>query len=78
MKYVRVIRLHICRVEKFTVLNNEVIIWGYNPGVVRVIDAELSELWGYKVITPGLSELLMLSYRNYGVITPGVVGVTGL
>ena len=50
MKYVRVIRLHICRVEKFTVLNNEVITWGYNPGVVRVIDAELSELWGYKVI----------------------------
>ena len=37
-------------VEKFTVLNNEVITWGYNPGVVGVIDAELSELWGYKVI----------------------------
>ena len=50
MKYVRVIRLHICRVEKFTVLNNEVITWGYNPGVVGVIDVELSELWGYKVI----------------------------
>ena len=53
MKYVRVIRLHICRVEKFTVLNNEVITWGYNPGVVGVIDTELSELlelWGYKVI----------------------------
>ena len=45
MKYVRVIRFHICRVEKFTVLNNEVITWGYNPGVVGVIDAELSELW---------------------------------
>ena len=46
-KYVRVIRLHICRVEKFTVLNYEVITWGYNPGVVGVIDAEL---WGYKFI----------------------------
>ena len=50
MKYVRVTRLHICRVEKFTVLNYEVITWGYNPRVVRVIDAELSELSGYKVI----------------------------
>ena len=76
MKYFRVIRLHICRVEKFTVLNNEVITWGYkviprldgvitlqpwgyNPGVFRVIDAELSELWGYKVIP-----------RVDGVITP--------
>ena len=44
MKYVRVIRLHICRVEQFTVLNYEVINWSYNPGVVGVIDAELSEL----------------------------------
>ena len=31
-------------------LNNEVITRGYNSGVVGVIDAELSELWGYKVI----------------------------
>ena len=56
-------------------LNHEVITRGYNPGVVGVIDAELSELWGYKVIlrvdgvitlypaTPGLSELLTRSYN---------------
>ena len=31
MKYVRVIRLHICRVEKFTVLNNEAITWVITP-----------------------------------------------
>ena len=57
MKYVRVIRLHICRVEKFTLLNNEVITWGYNPGVVGVIDAELSELWGYNPGVVGVTGL---------------------
>ena len=67
--------------EKFTVLNNEVITRGYNPGVVGVIDAELSELWGYKVIlrvdgvynpvTPGLSELLTRSYNPVTATTPG-------
>ena len=61
-----------------------------------MIDAELLELWGYKVIpqggwsyreyrviTPGLSELLTRSYRSYGVIrsyprVDGVIGNTGL
>ena len=31
-------------------LSDEVITRGYNPGIVGVIDVELSELWGYKVI----------------------------
>ena len=57
---------------------------------------ELLELWGYKVIpqggwsyreyrviTPGLSELLTRSYQSYGVIrsyprVDGVIGNTGL
>ena len=57
---------------------------------------ELLELWSYKVIpqggwsyreyrviTPRLSELLMRSYRSYGVIrsyprVDGVIGNTGL
>ena len=33
-----------------SLISDEVITWDYNPGVVGVIDAELSELWGYKVI----------------------------
>ena len=77
-----------------SLISDEVITWGYNPGVIRVIDAELSELWGYKVIprvdgvitlnpnnprviTPGLSELLMRSYWNYAVITPGLLELQG-
>ena len=59
--------MHICGVEKFNVLNDEVITWGYTPRVIGVIDAELSELWGYKVIPQG-----RWSYRNYWVITPGL------
>ena len=48
---------------------------------------ELLELWGYKVIpqggwsyreyrviTPGLSELLMRSYQSYGVIRSSTLG----
>ena len=40
------------------------------PGVIGVIDVDLSELWGYKVIPQG-----GWSYREYRVIPPGVIGV---
>ena len=44
----------------------ELYTWGYMCyGVIGVIDAELSELWGYKVIPQGV-----WSYREYRVITP--------
>ena len=64
-------------------------IQGYTSRVIGVIDAELLELWGYKVITqggwsyreyrvitPGLSELLTQSYRSYGVISHPPWGMT--
>ena len=63
-----------------SLISDEVITWGYNPGVVGVIDVELSELWSYNPVTPttpGLSELLTRSYRNYAVITPGLLELQG-
>ena len=53
---------------------DEVITWGYNPGVVGVIDAELSELWGYKVI-PRVDKVITLQPQQPWGYNPGVVGV---
>ena len=54
-----------------SLISDEVITWGYNPGVVGVIDAELSELWGYKVI-PRVDGVITCNPNNPGVITPGL------
>ena len=53
---------------------DEVITWGYNPGVVRVIDTELSELWGYKVI-PKVDGVITLQPQQPWGYNPGVFSV---
>ena len=54
-----------------SLISDEVITWGYNPRVVGVIDAELLELWGYKVI-PRVDGVITLQSQGYN---PGVVRV---
>ena len=58
-----------------SLISDEVITWGYDPGVVGVIDAELSELWGYKVI-PLISDEVVITL-GLTPTTPGLLGLQG-
>ena len=76
MKYFRVIRLHICRVEKFTVLNNEVITWGYK--VIPRLDGVITlQPWGYNPGVFGVIDAELSELWGYKVI-PRVDGVITL